>query len=122
MMKFLLCFWKMQFTIDESGYSLLFWAIFLQNENKILFSNGPFPSFFPDVCHLRLRHIGQFVDATEVEIIYWPNCIQFSEESDWNGKVSQNIGVFGLFTEKIDAFFEKKLEFSFETEKVESLL
>ena len=68
---------------------------------------GHFRCFFkPDVCQLHSRHIGKFADATEHEIIFWPNCSKFAVECDWNSKISQNVPILGLFLQKNMKVFE----------------
>ena len=65
----------------------------------------------PDVCQLRSSHIGNYVEAFECEIIIWPNCSKFAVECTWNGKIPQNVWNLCFFSEKVDGFFEKKLEY-----------
>ena len=53
--------------------------------------------FLPDVCQLRSRHISKYVQATEREIIFWPNCSKFDVECAWNSETPQNVRNLGLF-------------------------
>ena len=65
---------------------------------------------FPYPMFANWQHIGKFVHVSELEKFLEPNCSNFVVECDLSSRVSQNVRNFGFF-EKIDGFFEKKLDF-----------
>ena len=92
-----------------SPTKLLFCAIFLRMSSQMVH----FWRFFTRCLPIAFT---MFVHVSERETFFSPNCSKFAVECDWNSKFLKMFKIW-VFIEKIDGFFEKKLEFFFKIDK-----